>query len=585
MCGIAGIITFADNHGAVESLQKMQKALYSRGPDNSGIWYNHPVYFSHNRLSIIDLSAQGHQPMLSHDARFSITYNGEIYNYLELRAECLRLGSKFFSHTDTEVIIECYRHFGVAMFEKFKGMWAFALYDIEKNEIIFSRDPFGIKPLYYGFLNGAFYFASEPKALRAASKVFSIPDEISITLFIEHAYLDRGAWTFFEKIKRFPHASYAVISLNSPKLVIKPHSYWRPPTTLSKINYNDAVVELQRLLSNSIKLHLRGDVPIGACLSGGIDSSAIVSIASKEHKQRFKTFTVFYSKHEQVNERKWAEKIIQHTQSNGIFVEPTFEAFMEDFNALIYAQDEPFGTTSIYAQYAIFKRIAAEKIKVILDGQGADEQLSGYIGFIPIYLSSLLKNKQYLQFFQENRLLKKNYNTAFSMKVAFQHIIKKIKESQIIVNSVPQIKLSEVADTLEDRLRFLTYQPTQYEEILNMLVTESNIPQLLRYEDRNSMAFSIESRVPFLELELVNFILSLPAHFKIKNGFTKAILREALKGVVPEEVRLRTSKLGFPTPEIEWLKQGFNINATMAGNKSWRELVTNKWRKIMAENI
>ena len=577
MCGIAGILSSqATSPELLVFLKKMQKSLHHRGPDDQGLWHDEDVYFSHNRLSIIDLTKHGHQPMLSHDNRFVITYNGEIYNYLELKELCLSLGSQFVSHSDTEVIIECYRHFGENAFIKFKGMWAFVLYDRLTNDVIFSRDPFGIKPLYYGVYKGDIYFASEPKALRVAHDYFSEPDEVTIQLFTESAYLDRGDWTFFKNIKRFPHACFSIFRANDPIKKILPQQYWKPIVKQETINYSDAVTQLRALLINSISLHLRSDVPVGACLSGGIDSSAIVSIGNKIHNQDFKTFTIWYSQHADINERQWAEKVIKHTQAQSYFVEPTYEGFIQDFDSLISSQDEPFGSTSIYAQYAIFKKIASENIKVVLDGQGSDEQFSGYLGFIPIYLSYLLDNANYLHFAKEQWRLNKNYQSSLSMRVIYQHLTKRIKKQQN--NQFEQINITELADTYENRLKYLSYQPQSYEEVLTQLLTDSNIPQLLRYEDRNSMAFSVESRVPFLEPELVNFVLSLPAEFKIRNGYTKAILRDAIKGIVPDDVRLRINKLGFPTPELDWMQRGFNLDVQTTNSREWRELITSKWR-------
>lgn len=578
MCGIAGILSSKSTPEKLITLKKMQHALHHRGPDDQGIWHDDFIHFSHNRLSIIDLTQHGHQPMLSYDERFIITYNGEIYNYLELKELCLSLGSQFNSLSDTEVIMECYRHFGKDSFVKFKGMWAFVLYDRLTKEIVFSRDPFGIKPLYYGVYQGDIYFASEPKALRVAHDYFSEPDETSIQLFTESAYLDRGDWTFFKNIKRFPHACYATLPIKRSYDEIQAIQYWYPRVTQESISYSDAVDKLRTLLIDSISLHLRSDVPVGACLSGGIDSSAIVSIGNKIHNQNFQTFTIWYDQHTEINEREWAEKVIRHTQANSHFVEPTYNGFMNDLESLVLTQDEPFGSTSIYAQYVIFKKIAAENIKVILDGQGSDEQFSGYLGFIPIYLSSLLDNSHYLRFAKEQWALNKNYKTSLSKQAIYHHLIKRLKKQN--VNRPEQINITELADTYESRLQYLSYQPQSYEKVLIQLLTDSNIPQLLRYEDRNSMAFSVESRVPFLEPDLVNFVLSLPANFKIRSGYTKAILRDAIKGIVPDDVRLRINKLGFPTPELEWMKQGFGLDVKTTSSKPWRELITQKWRSL-----
>ncbi len=586
MCGIAGIISVSKKGDHESQLKVMNKILHHRGPDGLGFWIDekHHVFFSHNRLSIIDLTSHAAQPMMSYDDRFVITFNGEIYNYKELREECIKLGSKFTSHSDTEVIIESYRHWGTEAFKRFRGMWAFALYDKKKNEIILSRDPFGIKPLYYGYYNQALYFASEPKALRGASNYFSEIDEASVALFNEFGYLDRGDWTFYKNIKRFPHANYAIINLNKTDIKLTPEVYWSLPTASGRvIKYDEAVEKLRDLLINSVKLHLRSDVQVGACLSGGLDSSGIVCIGNKICNQNFKTFTVHYSSYSDINEKMWADKVIDHTNASPIYVEPTYESFLNDFDSVLHTQDEPFGSTSIFAQYEIFKAIGASGIKVVLDGQGSDEQLSGYLGLVPQFLTSLLKSKQYFTYCKESRLLGKNYSLKNSLLKLFRSIaIEMLYGRKSTSSSAMNTNKGELIDSFEERLKFLSFIPGTHEQTLNQLLCDSNIPQLLRYEDRNSMAFSVESRVPFLETELVEFIMSLPADYKVRNGYTKAVLRDALKGLVPDDVRLRLNKLGFPTPEIEWLRQGFNLDLKTTGSKAWRELATKRWRNLIA---
>lgn len=592
MCGIAGIIAFNSLPNASQMVSKMNDVLAHRGPNGSGRWssYDEKIHFGHRRLAIIDLTELAAQPMLSADGRFVITYNGEIYNFKELRLECEKLGSHFTSHSDTEVIIECFRHWRCEAFKKFKGMWALAIHDKQSNSIIFSRDPFGIKPLYYAVYQGNLFFASEPKALRSLYDSFNEVDEVSEILFIEHGYLDRGDWTFFKNIKRFPHAHYAEVLLDTTamsKLLFQ--RYWSPPSDRTTLTMEDAAAELARLLKTSVQLHLRSDVPVGSCLSGGLDSSSIVCIASDliPADKSLNTFTVHYPNHHDIDESIWAKKIIDYTGANSHFIEPSYQDFVNNFDPLLQVQDEPFGSTSIFAQYCIFKMIAKTKVKVILDGQGSDEMLAGYHGFVPQFLQFLLTQGQLIAYFQEGRALKKYYKTNMSLKTVLKSLYQRNKaknsKSTLLYNNSWG---GDCVDTLEDRMRnILQYETSNFDDTLSGLLCETNIPQLLRYEDRNSMAFSIESRVPFLEPELVTFILSLPARLKINNGKTKAVLREAIKGIVPDEVRHRMDKLGFPTPEKEWIKKYCGVDVTTGGGRCWRELVTEKWRDSVSSSI
>jgi asparagine synthase (glutamine-hydrolysing) len=581
MCGISAIIN-STNSKPVSSKQiiQMNERLNHRGPDGSGIWQsesNH-VYLGHKRLSIIDISENAQQPMLSIDHRYIIIFNGEIYNYRELREECIKLGSQFFSSSDTEVILESYRHWGEKCLSYFRGMWAFILFDIYKNKILISRDPFGIKPLYYGFFKGHFYFASEPKALTCLSDHFLEEDLVTTRLFLEYGYLDREDWTFYKHIKRFPHAHYSIINLNGTQTELNFHRYWQPNSQINySLSFDKAAKKLKELFYDSVQLHLRSDVPVGACLSGGIDSSAIVCFGKEiMGSSPISTFTTHYPSYPKINESSWAQKIIDHTHSKAYFIEPTQQLFLQSLDNLITSQDEPFGSMSIFAQYCVFKKISETNIKVVLDGQGSDEMLAGYLGFIPIYFDELMKKGKFISLIKELLAFKDmniQYDAAAKMKQIFKNRFKSGKNIK-----TPGIQNKQDQGDLEFRLSLLNQHFCNFEERLEDLLCVSNIPQLLRYEDRNSMCFSIESRVPFLNTELVDFILSLPANYKIRNGFSKAILREALKGIVPDAILKRRDKLGFPAPEVEWMRNCYGINSEGAGSIQWREFIHTRWQ-------
>ncbi len=581
MCGIAGIIALNGKKDYTPVIQAMADILRHRGPDGEGAWSNEnkSVYFGHRRLSIIDLSSLALQPMHSIDKQYVITYNGEIYNYKELRSECEKLGSQFKTQSDTEVIMECFRHWNTRCFSMFRGMWALAIFDKAKNQIVMSRDPFAIKPLYYGFVNGNFYFASEPKALREAHRGFHEIDEVTVKLFIEYNYVDRDQWTFLTRVKRFPQAHYAIIDLEKPFDKLHFERYWSPPSKIISITMQDAAHELQRLIKDSISIHLRSDVPVGACLSGGLDSSTIVCMGSQllNSKQQFTTFTTHYPTHQNIDETQWANQVIDYAGAKAHFTEPSYENFVSQLEDLLYYQDEPFGSTSIFAQYTVFRKIHTTDVKVVLDGQGPDELLAGYHGFAHVYLRSLLSQARFLECFKQSRALSKKMGLGLSYKEILKAIKNRVRNANFSSPSTSEISRREFTDSFEDRLLRLTLTENRFEEVLTNLVCETNLPQLLRYEDRNSMRFSIESRVPFLEPNLVNFCLSLPANLRI-NGFTKAVMREATKGIVPDPVRLRVDKMGFPAPEVEWLKKAFNVDVKAACSREWRELITEKWR-------
>lgn len=562
-----------------------------RGPDDSGIWISQckKIYLGHNRLSIIDLSKYATQPMLSYDNNYVLVFNGEIYNYKELYHSCLKLGSKFKTKSDSEVIIESYRHWGVGCFSKFKGMWALLIYDLEHKKAIISRDPFAIKPLYYAYHNNSFYFASEIKAFLSISDFFNEQDLTTATLFLDHSYLDRDEWTFYKNIRRFPHANYSIITLDSSQsnnCKLQFEKYWKPPSAINyTITYNQAVKQLKELLHESISLHLTSDVPVGTCLSGGIDSSAIACIASKiTNQQPLNTFTTTYSTYKNIDESKWAKLVINDINATAHFTEPTEQLLKEELQNLLVAQDEPFGSLSIFAQYCIYKKIHEANIKVVLTGQGADEMLSGYIGFISYYFDQLLRDRKFYSLLREIYLFK-DLNVKYSILSSAKSSIKSLLQYSNILSSVNHISSSNIEDEYNYRLTKLSASHNSFENRLEELLCESNIPQLLRYDDRNSMNFSIESRVPFLQTDLVDFILTLPASFRVKDGFTKAVLRDSLAGVMPDAIKNRRDKLGFPVPEQEWLNKCYNIKVNTTGSKNFREFIYSQWQDLQLKNI
>ena len=582
MCGISGILTLQSSRGHRESIEKMVRSLHHRGPDDQGVYSNEngTVHLGHNRLSIIDLGSRSKQPFLSSDAQFVLTFNGEIYNYLELRIECEKLGSKFRTSSDTEVIIESYRHWGIECLRRFKGMWAFVLYDKHSEQALISRDFFGIKPLFFSLTNNTLSFASEVKALRNSEPDNSIVDEVTVRIFEEYGYLDRGAWTFYKHIKRFPHCKYLLVDLKSKNISLDFKGYWTPydvDYSSSFKNYKDAMDCFSHLHKESIKLHCRSDVQVGSCLSGGLDSTSILSQAVGQTSS-FSTFTTQYKEYPEIDESGLASMVSKKFGANQHFITPSIKDFKDHLKTMLISQDEPFGSTSIFSQYMVFREINKNKVKVVLDGQGADELMGGYLYITRFALNEFLSRKKYLLWFRETLAFSRNHGVNYWKTI--RNITKNSSDRNDPIDYFRKTVQYKDAETLEERLAFDPSDFKSLQEYTTFLSFEGNLQQLLRYEDRNSMNFSIESRVPFLEPELVSFLLQMPTEYKFRNGFTKSVLRDAYQGIVPDEILWQKNKMGFPAPEKAILKEAYGIDVSGPGTLAWRKFIVNQWRSL-----
>ncbi len=593
MCGILGICRFNEQTIDVKAFHQSASIIRHRGPDDEGYLLMHlqsgqPVLckgessspqlelpdisscydasctlaLASRRLSILDLSITGHQPMSSQDGKYWIILNGEIYNYVELREELKKLGYEFTSTSDTEVLLTGYRHWGNNLLDKLVGMFAFAILDLNKRKLFLARDFFGIKPLYYTLTGNEFAFASEAKALLGMNCVDRTVDPGAVYLFLRHGLTDHDETSLWRDIRKLPPAHFLEISLDSPG-TIQPQRYWSLETNHPlKISFSDAAAQLRDLFLQSIRLHLRSDVPVGAALSGGIDSSAIVAAMRQIQGAELDLHTFTYLADDPLlGEEKWADLA---GRSADVKVHKTvFSAddLVENIDDLIYSLDEPFGSTSMYAQYCVFRLAHQNQIKVMLDGQGADEMLGGYSSYLPGRIISLLSHGSLAQAYSFLRRVWNRpdvdgirvllHTTGLlmpnSVRDAGQRLIGAdlfpawmnaswFKEHDVAARSV----LSMTKLDRGQPLHSLLYQT----------FTATNLPMLLRYEDRNSMAHSIESRVPFLTPEIVSFIFSLPEEYIIDNdGITKSIFREAMRGIVPDPILDRRDKIGFQTPE------------------------------------
>lgn len=579
MCGICGIWKFGNITDEDKDLVRlMNKEQAHRGPDDEGIYYNANVVLGHRRLSIIDLTSAGHQPLCYKD-RFWISFNGEIFNYIELREELKKNGYCFDTNSDTEVICAAYDFYGENCFEKFNGFWAMAIYDIRKQKLCLSRDRYGIKPLYYCKIGNKLVFASEIKAILCDSEIERKVNKKVIADFLIYGVSDHTEETFFKNIYTFPVASCAVITKEDNWRF---QEYYR-----LKVNYDlgkkGAETDFKRfrkIFYNSIKLRLRSDVEIAACLSGGLDSSAIVCAVNRIYKKRkknIKTFSAHFSGFK-LDESEYIDEVLKYACISGEKVSPGAEEFWKDLDKLIYLQDQPFSSASAYVGYYLMKQVNNNGIKVILDGQGADEILCGYRKSRIYFIKKLIKNKRYFSALKEgicsiNQFATSN-NFALDIIKITGILFGKNKSSNPYVNK--------------------TYLETNYDyakdDFIYNDIRKISLPCILRTVDRNSMAFSIEDRLPFLDYNLVDFALGLPLQSKIKDGWSKYIMRKSLE--LPEKIKYRKTKIGFVPPEAEWLQELNTEIQKVFLNKKFRsgeyvnrDAILRDWDKIIANPV
>lgn len=555
MCGIAGFIDERLNaQEASAMIGTMLENIAHRGPDARSTWTNGPVVLGHNRLSILDLSPDGTQPMFHFGCR--IIFNGEIYNYIEIREELKKSGYTFKTGTDTEVVLAAYRHFGRDCVQKFVGMWSFAIWDEERQELFCSRDRFGIKPFYYIFENGRFYFGSEYRAVKPSPVFTNSPNIAQIGRGLQLGWICYDDETYFEKIKALPAAHNLVYTKGELKI----ERYWDIDLTKKYTGTEEQAFErFRELFIDSILLHMRADVEVGGCLSGGIDSSSIASVVADRFPQlSFKTFTIYYEGKNEVDERPWVRKVLQKYPSLDPYdYSPGEKEIADHFDSALKASEVPMAGSSPMSQYFVMKLAASKKIKVLLDGQGSDEYLAGYMHSFYRHIAGMLRNLALLKAHKEF------YAHSGSQEYGMGKMADSFLKSMLSVfqseQSLYELEYKKYFPFLmkDEAVHFSLKKKSNMalDNFLYHLTFTTSLPSLLHYEDRNSMAFSIESRVPFLDHRLVEFVFSLDPSLKFYRGITKRALRESLKQYLPADIYSRKDKKGFVTPgEIKWLR-------------------------------
>lgn len=572
MCGICGIIN-SNSPIETEQLLSMTRVLRHRGPDDEGFvlgvteqniikTFHHDETiesiksksprlenefdanfgFGFRRLSILDLSENGHQPMQFEEAGLWIVYNGEIYNYIEIRKELRAKGYAFKSNTDTEVILKSYHEWGEDCVRKFNGMWAFAIWDSKNKKLFCSRDRFGIKPFYYNHKPGVhFVFASEIKSILQVIK--SEPDRQILYDSFAYGYSDHNEQTFFSDVKQLRGGHNLI--LQSGKLSIyRFYKIERQPCTDS---FETAKEKLRGLLFDSVRIRLRSDVPLGYALSGGIDSSSIVGIASKINSGSNNTFSMIYPG-DNVDESYFINKVIENTGVNHHFISPTSEDFLKDLDNFIWHQEEPFFGTSYFGEFKLRELIRKNNVTVSLEGQGADEIITGYTSLLYPYFFDLISNLRVQKFTNEYKHFKNYLNNPAGIIKAY--LLRKRKTDEInLLKKYPYLN-KDFTSTINNSLNeFESFNSGSHlNDTLYEMLLYTSIPQQLVRADKSSMAFSVECRFPFLDYRVVEYAINLSYDYKTRNGFTKHILREAMKDLLPVEVYNRKDKIGFAIP-------------------------------------
>ncbi len=553
MCGIAGYIDKKNKAVPEAVIRSMTDVISHRGPDGQGHFCGENFALGHRRLSIIDLSDDGRQPMPYSGEDLVITFNGEIYNYLELRRELQDDGYEFHTKTDTEVILAAYEAWGEACVERFNGMWAFTIFDRRRQILFCSRDRFGVKPFYFLNDDGRFAFGSEIRQL--LSLVEARANEKLVLDFLLTSFSDHSEETFFQGIRKLPAGHNLIYDLRSHEFRIErfyrisQHSEWQAK------NEQAAAHDYIALLDDAIKVRLRSDVPVGTCLSGGLDSSSVATLAARQYTplagKPFIGITAI-GETPRTDESAFAKEVAEAGGMTWVSLRPTYQDFVDTLPDVVLAQEEPYASPSINMQWFVMRTARQQGITVLLDGQGGDETLLGYEKYYAAHIATVWREKGVLRACRA--VLDARRNNA---KMGFLNTAKYLvaglsaparyrfyKYQHRYLKQIPELpsQLSAYAKACLDEFA-----------LQELEITRTNLPILLRYEDKNSMAHSIETRLPFLDYRALEAALSIPAAFKIKDGWTKWVLRKGMAGKMPQSVVWRKNKLGFEAPENLWL--------------------------------
>lgn len=594
MCGFVGLIHKTQGSPSFEMLKKMADTISYRGPDEEGYFIKKNIGLYHKRLSIIDLKA-GRQPMSCGDN--TIVFNGEIYNYIELRDELKRKGYQFESSSDTEVILKMYEECDVGAIDMLNGMFAFIIYDQRKNKLIIARDHFGIKPLYFYSDENILAFGSEIKAILAHPEIKAEVNNSVLNEYLTFQFI-LGEDTLFKNIRKIKPGTYCEIRMNSFR--ISETTYWTPDFSTDLIHTSDYFEnEITQLLQDTIKIQMRSDVKVGAYLSGGFDSSLVTTLASKISNGPISTFTGSFKEGSEFDETEYSRAVAEANGAEVYEIYPTAQDFIENMPKLIYHLDEPVAGPGVFPQYMVSK-LASENATVVLGGQGGDEIFGGYARYLVAYLEQAIKGSimentaegQHivsLKTILPNLPLIKNYipmiknfwsTGAFeSMDKRYFHLIDRMHGNKSFYTN--DFAESYNYDHIFKKYSDLFNNPNtlSYYNKMTHFDLFGSLPALLQVEDRVSMAASIESRVPLLDRRIVDLVATIPPAMKFSGGELKYFLKKSVGHMLPEKVVNRKDKMGFPVPLHLWAKgeaKDFIADILLSHNCKGRNIFSSK---------
>jgi asparagine synthase (glutamine-hydrolysing) len=562
MCGIAGILSPNKINDAQQLIRAATNELTHRGPEQEKYWFNSngKVALGHKRLCIIDIDHRSNQPF-NYSDRYHIIHNGELYNYIELKKELEKNGHHFTTESDTEVIVVAYHVYKNECLQKFDGMFAFAIWDEEEQVLFAARDRFGEKPFFFFYNKEKLLFASEIKALWAAGITKHV-NESMLYNYLSIGYTSNPfdpSETFYHEVQKLPAASFLQYNLASHSLIIE--KYWNiEEPENKKISGGEAIEQFSSLFKESIRKRLRSDVAIGTSLSGGLDSSSIVAICAQQASQNYshKCFTASFDGFDK-SEDGYASLVAKQFGLQHYLIQIDDHDLIKDLDKLMWHQEEPVGSASVVAQYKVYQAAKENGVTVVLDGQGADEILAGYHKYYKWYWQQLYAEKKLKKSGELKAAASLGIKEGFGFKnkamAIFPHFSMAMLQSRKERNAFHQIDFNrEFASQQKKNFYYSLPAESTLNSALFYNTFVYGLDELLRYADRNSMAHAVEVRLPFLNHQLVEFLFTLPPELKIKEGWTKWLLRKSIENLLPEEIVWRKDKIGFEPPQKQWMK-------------------------------
>ena len=584
MCGIAGLIYKNSTTVLEESLKKMTDKMSHRGPDAEGFFVHQNLGLGHRRLSIIDISESANQPFFLEDKHI-LVFNGAIYNYIEIREELKQNGYFFKTTSDTEVLLNSYDFWGEDCVSKFNGMWSFAIYDKKANKLFCSRDRFGVKPFYYYTDKDKFIFASEIKPILEIEK----DENINLQVLLQYLIInisDQTNETFFENILKLPGSHNLVYDLNTHEFNIYKYYDIKFKEEINKLNLQESIDIFEKEFEKSVKIRLRSDVKVGSALSGGTDSSYMVSIASKflsesNQTERFTAVTVG-SIDEKADESGMASLTTQVLDINHDIIMPTEDEFKDTFEEVIFKHEEPFGGIAIYMQKFLMKETNSLGIKVLIDGQGADEILLGYNRYTAAYLRNhdIVSNIKFLS------NVKSHYNISVLQGLKIYYYFSNFFIRKLWLRKRGQILKKKYFNTIDfSSTKRLTESYKKIFELQKNEIFWCQLPELLKWEDKNSMSYSVETRLPYLDYNFVETCLSINNHYKIRKGWSKYLLRKNMEKYLPDQITYNRRKIGFDAPVNQWWPRSEKILEIINDSKIIQEISKKKFTFIADRDL